>query len=151
MRFVDDDALMAPKAHGSSAAPVQKKLRWNVDSQMADRICNFNRESAEYRGYWRGADTRYAQEVSRDEPTVYFDSVSGLPLFVAPIDRSMSEFLGESEKHGWPSFRVPQQSARTRGPVRCMDSSHHRELVMLPCREVHGRESSSCARYATLP
>ena len=31
--------------------------------------------------------------------------MSGKPLFVAPIGRSMDEFLAESNVHGWPSFR----------------------------------------------
>ena len=81
---------MAPKAHGTSDRPVQRELRWNVDRSTADRICNFNRDAAEYRGYWR-SETRFMAEVSRDEPTVYYDSVTGKPLFVAPIGRTMSE------------------------------------------------------------
>lgn len=28
---------------GTSAVPVQTQLRWNVDKDVADRICNFNR------------------------------------------------------------------------------------------------------------
>jgi peptide methionine sulfoxide reductase MsrB len=99
-----DEETMAPKAHGTSAKPVQKQLRWGCDRKFADRICNFNRHSAEYPGYWQ-AETRYLREVSREEPTVYYDSVTGLPLFVAPIGRSMDEFLAESESHFWPSFR----------------------------------------------
>ena len=43
--------------------------------------------------------------MSRDKPTVYYDSVTGKPLFVAPIGRTMEEFLAESNTHGWPSFR----------------------------------------------
>ena len=35
----------------------------------------------------------------------YYDSVSGLPLFKAPVARSYSAFLSESKAHGWPSFR----------------------------------------------
>ena len=34
-----------------------------------------------------------------------FSSVTGKPLFKAPIGRSSIDFLKESEKHGWPSFR----------------------------------------------
>lgn len=74
-----------------------------MDRSTADRICNFNRHYAEYAGYWKSTD--YLKEVSRDGPTVYYDSVTGKPLFVAPIGRSMDEFLQESNVHGWPSFR----------------------------------------------
>ena len=94
---------MSPKAHGTSEAPVQADLRWNVDGKTADRICNFNRHYAEYAGYWE--TTNFLKEVSRDEPTVYYDSVTGKPLFVAPIGRTMDEFIAESKVHGWPSFR----------------------------------------------
>ena len=89
---------MSQKAHGTSDAPVQTALRWNVDRSTADRICNFNRQFAEYAGYWK--TTNYLQEVSRDKPTVYYDSVTGKPLFVAPIGRTMNEFLAESNTHG---------------------------------------------------
>jgi len=50
-------------------------------------------------------NTNYLKEVDRNQPTVYYDSVSGKPLFVAPIGRSLDEFLAESASHGWPSFR----------------------------------------------
>ena len=39
------------------------------------------------------------------EVTTYYDSVTGLPLFRAPVGRSFEEFLEESKAHGWPSFR----------------------------------------------
>lgn len=32
-------------------------------------------------------------------------SVTGKALFIAPINRSPEQFIAESEKHGWPSFR----------------------------------------------
>ena len=98
-----DESIMAPKAHGTSASPVQKDLKWNVDVENADRITNYNRRFAEYGGYWK--QTNFLKEVSRTEPTTYYDSVTGKPLFRAPIGRSMDEFLAESNVHGWPSFR----------------------------------------------
>ena len=38
-------------------------------------------------------------------PITFYDSVTGKPLFVAPINRSAQDFVRESEIHGWPSFR----------------------------------------------
>ena len=35
-------SIMAEKAHGTTAAPVQTPLRWGVDGAVADRICSFN-------------------------------------------------------------------------------------------------------------
>jgi len=97
------EELMSQKGHGTTATPVQSRLRWEVSTDTADRICSFNRHYAEYAGYWRS--TKFVSEVTRDEPTVYYDSVSGKPLFVAPVGRSMDDFLRESASHGWPSFR----------------------------------------------
>lgn len=37
--------------------------------------------------------------------TIFFDSVSGKPLFIAPRGRTFEQFRRESESHGWPSFR----------------------------------------------
>jgi len=97
------ESIMTPKAHGTSSSPVQQNLKWAVDRDTADRITNYNRRFAEYGGYWK--QTQFLKEVSRTEPTTYYDSVTGLPLFRAPIGRSMDEFLAESNIHGWPSFR----------------------------------------------
>ena len=44
-------------------------------------------------------------ETAAVDPIVYYDSVSGKPLFVAPVGRSIDDFLSESLRHGWPSFR----------------------------------------------
>ena len=94
------ESIMAQKAHGTSASPVQANLKWNVDGKKADQITNFNRRFAEYGGYWK--ETSFLKEVSRDEPTTYYDSVTGKPLFVAPRGRSMDDFLKDSQAHGWP-------------------------------------------------
>lgn len=102
MKFCDEET-MSQKAHGTSESPVQKELRWNVDRDTADRICNFNRHYAEHAGYYKMS--KFLEQVDREKPTVYYDSVTGLPLFVAPIGRSMESFLSESDTHGWPSFR----------------------------------------------
>ena len=40
-----------------------------------------------------------------DSTLTYYDSITGKPLFIAPVGRTMEEFLEESESHGWPSFR----------------------------------------------
>ncbi len=59
-------------------------------------------------GYFQGtnfeADIR--QQVARSGgPVTFYDSVTGKPLFKAPINRSVDDFINESEVHGWPSFR----------------------------------------------
>ena len=34
----------------------------------------------------------------------FYDSVTGKPLFIAPKNRTVDEFLAESKEIGWPSF-----------------------------------------------
>jgi len=102
--FGDND-IMAPKAHGTSESAVQENLRYGVSNKLSDKICNFNRHFAEYSGSF--LKTSFEDEViaAKGQPITFYDSVSGKPLFVAPIGRSVDEFLSESEYHGWPSFR----------------------------------------------
>ena len=98
-----DESLMSQKGHGTSEKPVMKDLKWNCDYDTADRVCNFNRHYAEHAGYW--STTTYLEEVDREDPTKYFDAVTGNHLFTAPMGRSMEDYLVESGSHGWPSFR----------------------------------------------
>lgn len=102
-----DESIMSPKEHGTSSTPVQSSLRWECDNQVADKICNFNRHYAEYSGYWE--TTSFLLEADgaarQGTPITFYDSNTGNPLFQAPVNRSWPEFLKESRKHGWPSFR----------------------------------------------
>jgi peptide methionine sulfoxide reductase MsrB len=102
---VADESVMSEKAHGTSDKPVMKNLRWNCDYSTADRICNFNRHYAEYSGYWQTTDFLKDIDSNSNEPISFYDSVTGALLFTAPTGRTMKEFLLESQKHGWPSFR----------------------------------------------
>ncbi len=96
--------LMGPKAHGTSPRAVQESLRWGADRGTADRISCFNRHYAEYAGYWDTTAFKRSTAASAS-PTTFYDSVTGRPLFVAPVGRSREAFLAESDAHGWPSFR----------------------------------------------
>jgi len=37
-----DESIMSPKAHGTSAKPVQDDLLYGVNNKLADKICNYN-------------------------------------------------------------------------------------------------------------
>merc|ERR1712146_787572 len=99
------------KAHGTTAVPVQDKLRWGADRSTADRICCFNRHYAEHSGYFR--KTSFLSQVDKKGMTTYYDSVTGQPLFIAPVGRSFKDFERESKSHGWPSFRDQGSSGKT--------------------------------------
>lgn len=102
-----NEKLMKKKAHGSTDKPVQENLRWNVSRKKADKICSFNRHYAENSQYFVNSKVTWLKEMKEkgDEPTKYYDSVSGKHLYTAPIGRTFDQFLKESKKHGWPSFR----------------------------------------------
>lgn len=57
----------------------------------------------QHAGYWE--TTNFLKEVDRTTETVFYDSVTGRPLFVAPRGRSFADWERESRSHGWPSFR----------------------------------------------
>eukprot|EP00948_MAST-09A_sp_MAST-9A-sp1_P001195 g1195.t1 len=74
----------------------------------ADRICCFNRHYAEHSGYF--ISTPFWKEIldyqsPKSPPITFYDTVTGKPLFKAPIGRTWDEFRRESRAHGWPSFR----------------------------------------------
>eukprot|EP00531_Pseudo-nitzschia_arenysensis_P011120 CAMPEP_0116137418 /NCGR_PEP_ID=MMETSP0329-20121206/12237_1 /TAXON_ID=697910 /ORGANISM="Pseudo-nitzschia arenysensis, Strain B593" /LENGTH=223 /DNA_ID=CAMNT_0003632331 /DNA_START=45 /DNA_END=716 /DNA_ORIENTATION=+ len=98
------EELMSQKGHGTSAEPVQSELLYGANNKLADKICNFNRHFAEMGGYFQS--TSFEETVmNAKEPITFYDSVTGKPLFVAPINRSAEQFVAESKVHGWPSFR----------------------------------------------
>lgn len=98
------EEIMSPKEHGTSAKPAQDDLLYGANPKLADKICNYNRHFAENGGYFQY--TSFEDEVmAAKEPITFYDSVTGKPLFVAPINRSAEQFIAESKIHGWPSFR----------------------------------------------
>jgi len=99
------EEMMSQKEFGTSAVPIQKELRWSCDIETADRICNYNRHYAEYGGYWERATSFLQEESEASGEITFYDSNTGKPLFYGPRDRSWNEFVLESKRHGWPSFR----------------------------------------------
>jgi len=99
-----DEAIMAPKANGTSAVPVQKNLRWGCDEKTAEKICNHNRHYAEHSGYFEKT-TFIDDSAGLQGEITFYDSNTGKALYAAPRGRTMQQFLRESRAHGWPSFR----------------------------------------------
>ena len=103
--LVGDESIMSKKAHGTTDRPVQQGLRWGCSQQTADKIVSFNRHYAEHSGYWLTTNFLEEEPAASGEPITFRDSVTGAPLFRAPIGRSWDAFVTESRQHGWPSFR----------------------------------------------
>ena len=126
-----EEEIMNPKAHGTSNKPVQKDLLFGMDFETADRICNFNRRYAEYKGYctnYMNFLGRKATQVDGEDTTYKFhDSVTGNLLFTAPVGRTLQEFVEESKAHGWPSFRDEEVNWEY---VRCLEG-HEEECVSI--------------------
>ena len=102
-----DESIMSPKAHGSTDAAVQESLRFGVDRKLADKISSYTRDAAERAGYYLSTsfEDDVTKSMARGSPLEFYDSVSGKPLFKAPVGRDVDEFLAEARGHGWPSFR----------------------------------------------
>eukprot|EP00804_Cyclotella_cryptica_P009006 CCRYP_003121-RA/>CCRYP_003121-RA protein AED:0.07 eAED:0.07 QI:269/1/1/1/1/1/2/164/178 len=104
-----EESIMSQKAHGTSAVPVQENLRWNCNRDEANKIANYNRHYAEHSGYFQ-TRVNFLQEAENANQIQFYDSNTGKSLFtiggnVGSTKRSIQEFLEESRKHGWPSFR----------------------------------------------
>ena len=93
---------------GFCQKPVAKELRFDVapDWEMANTICCHNTKYAEPSGYFNTPRIHlFSRFKSEENSHTFYDSVCGIPLFTAPVGRSMAEWQAESMEHGWPSFR----------------------------------------------
>ncbi|EKX31192.1 hypothetical protein GUITHDRAFT_166930 [Guillardia theta CCMP2712] len=93
---------------GFCDAPVMQDLRFGTkaDWELANKICCHNKKYAEPSGYFNNANINlFGQFQPEEKYHTFYDSVCGVPLFRAPIGRSMQEWYSESLAHGWPSFR----------------------------------------------
>jgi peptide methionine sulfoxide reductase MsrB len=125
-----DETIMSPKAHGTSETAVQSDLEYKVNQRMADQICNYNRHFAEPAGYFKSTNWEDVVLSSDNKPVTFYDSVTGKPLFVAPVGRSAEDLVQESRVHGWPSFRDAEvvwenvRILRSSGETVSVDGTH---------------------------
>jgi peptide methionine sulfoxide reductase MsrB len=108
-----------PAAYNTCKQPVQNELRYNVSSRteptvpvpvdpsesLAEAICCDNRTKvfAEPQFLYQAPDINLFGSLKG--ATTFYDSTCGLPLFKAPMNRTMEEFKADTDEHGWPSFR----------------------------------------------
>lgn len=72
-----------------------KELRFDVapDWEMANTICCHNTKYAEPSGYFRTARVNLFSQFKPEEKShTFYDSVCGVPLFTAPVGRSMAQW-----------------------------------------------------------
>lgn len=105
----------------SCSGPIQSHLRYNCSNRsasylpvpppasetQADAICcdPIYAKFAEPSQFFAQLDVAMFLKVNFTGVTTFYDSVCGLALFQAPINRTFAEWRAESHEHGWPSFR----------------------------------------------
>jgi hypothetical protein len=115
---------LAPNPHQSNCAkPIQHDLRYNVSGRLAQNYLPFGdylpleglafavccdsmfAAFAEPQNFYARPDVSLFAHMRPDGPTTFYDSSCGLPVFVAPVNRTMAEFEADTKAHEWPSFR----------------------------------------------
>lgn len=82
-------------------------LLYGVDQhhKTASSICCNNHRWAEPSGFLVREVGLFSNYIDATGEVTFYDTVCGLPLFIAPRGRSFQEWKDESVDHGWPSFR----------------------------------------------
>ena len=101
----------------SCSAPVSNTLQYNVDKytaasvglpngssneSLSEAICCdvAYRNYAEPNGFFKFPDVRLFQVIDSKAVTIFYDSVCGIPLFKAPINRTFTEWKDDTTEHG---------------------------------------------------
>ena len=108
-----------PLAFNTCKSQIQRGLRYNISSRteptvpvpvdasesLAEAICCDNRTKvyAEPQFLYQAPDIALFDKLSGT--TTFYDSACGVPLFKAPVNRTMADFKADTDEHGWPSFR----------------------------------------------
>ena len=86
-----------------------------------------SKSERESRRYWESTTfLKEAGQVDQTKPITFYDSNTGKPLFIAPKGRSFEDFVSESRKHGWPSFRDDEVVWEN---VRCLPNGEAVRIV----------------------
>jgi len=122
LRGVPMADFQPPATSDTCAGPVQRGLRYNISTRdtpetvrggvnesesLAEAVCCDIRAVlfAEPQFTFAAPDISLFTKMSQDGVTTFYDSVCGLPLFRAPMGRSLADFEADTNEHGWPSFR----------------------------------------------
>jgi len=119
VKSISARSTAVPPAFNTCRSPIQRQLRYNISSRteptvpvpvdpsesLAEAICCDNRTKvyAEPQFLYQAPDIALFDKISGT--TTFYDSACGVPLFKAPVNRSMADFKADTDEHGWPSFR----------------------------------------------
>jgi hypothetical protein len=117
--------LLDPHNHTCNGYP-QKELKYNVSGRrasdylpfptlplegLAEAVCCDSAFAlyAEPQDFFNRPDVNlFGLIANATSPITFYDSVCGIPVFRAPVNRSMESFRNESLEHHWPSFRTAE-------------------------------------------
>jgi len=125
--------VQPPASNDYCQGPVQSDLRFNISTRdtpetlsqyvdgnetLAEAVCCDRRTEAlaEPRFTYMAPDISLFTKVDANGVTTFYDSVCGVPVFKAPVGRTLAAFKADTEEHGWPSFRpqeVVQENIKT--------------------------------------
>merc|ERR1719253_44341 len=109
-----------PAEYDTCTGAIQSGLRYNISSRveptvpvpvdedetLAEAVCCDKRALpfAEPQFLFEAPDVQLFKHLEAGT-TTFYDSVCGVPLFIAPKGRSLADFEADTTEHGWPSFR----------------------------------------------
>jgi peptide methionine sulfoxide reductase MsrB len=112
-----------PAPYDTCSGAVQAGLRFNISGRttpdipvavdpsesLAEAVCCDNRTKvfAEPQFLYQAPDISLYTKLDQGV-TTFYDSVCGVPLFRAPMNRSLADFKADTDEHGWPSFRLAE-------------------------------------------
>jgi hypothetical protein len=112
-----------PGQFDTCKGPVQKSLRYGISGRstpdvpvavdenesLAEAVCCDSRTKvyAEPQFLYQAPDVLLYSKLEAGI-TTFYDSVCGIPLFRAPVNRTIDEFKADTDEHGWPSFRAAE-------------------------------------------
>jgi len=111
-----------PSSYNTCSGPVQANLRYGISGRnestvpvpvdpsetLAQAVCCDSRTKvyAEPQFLYQAPDIALFSKLTG--VTTFYDSVCGVPLFHAPMNRTMKDFQADTDEHGWPSFRAAE-------------------------------------------
>lgn len=118
----DRSQALPPQENDACQGAVQEDLRFNISSRttpetlaqyvnstesLAEAVCCDRRAEAlaEPQFTFLAPDIQLWSHLDESGVTTFYDSVCGVPVFRAPVGRTLAEFKADTEEHGWPSFR----------------------------------------------